>query len=81
MFQFAVFIACQMPLKFGFPSAVRAGRAACPDGVGIEPTNTAVAVAAGLERINLEPSPITGASGNREFFLHLRLAPAAGGVG
>lgn len=30
------------------------------------------ALAAGLTRAGLTPSPITGASGNREFFLHLR---------
>jgi 23S rRNA (cytidine1920-2'-O)/16S rRNA (cytidine1409-2'-O)-methyltransferase len=30
------------------------------------------ASAAGLERVAMTPSPITGASGNREFFLHLR---------
>jgi 23S rRNA (cytidine1920-2'-O)/16S rRNA (cytidine1409-2'-O)-methyltransferase len=30
------------------------------------------AAAAGLGRVNMTPSPITGASGNREFFLHLR---------
>jgi 23S rRNA (cytidine1920-2'-O)/16S rRNA (cytidine1409-2'-O)-methyltransferase len=28
--------------------------------------------AAGLTRINMTPSPIEGAGGNREFFLHLR---------
>jgi 23S rRNA (cytidine1920-2'-O)/16S rRNA (cytidine1409-2'-O)-methyltransferase len=33
---------------------------------------TADAEAIGLRRIAMTPSPITGASGNREFFLHLR---------
>ncbi|HZP49148.1 MAG TPA: TlyA family RNA methyltransferase [Vicinamibacterales bacterium] len=33
---------------------------------------TAAAAAIGLYRIAMTPSPITGASGNREFFLHLR---------
>lgn len=33
---------------------------------------TAQAAAAGFARIGFTPSPITGASGNREFFLHLR---------
>jgi 23S rRNA (cytidine1920-2'-O)/16S rRNA (cytidine1409-2'-O)-methyltransferase len=33
--------------------------------------------AVGLERIGMAPSPITGAAGNREFFLHLRLKTAA----
>jgi 23S rRNA (cytidine1920-2'-O)/16S rRNA (cytidine1409-2'-O)-methyltransferase len=32
--------------------------------------------AAGLQQVAMTPSPITGAAGNREFFLHLR--PAAG---
>ena len=32
---------------------------------------TADADAIGLERIGMTPSPITGATGNREFFLHL----------
>ena len=27
---------------------------------------------AGLTRVGMTPSPITGAKGNREFFLHLR---------
>ena len=36
---------------------------------------TAAAAAAGLVRIGLIESPITGAEGNREFLLHLR--PAA----
>jgi len=31
------------------------------------------AVDAGLTRVAMTPSPITGATGNREFFLHLRL--------
>jgi predicted rRNA methylase YqxC with S4 and FtsJ domains len=30
------------------------------------------ASAAGLRRAGMTPSPITGATGNREFFLHLR---------
>jgi 23S rRNA (cytidine1920-2'-O)/16S rRNA (cytidine1409-2'-O)-methyltransferase len=30
------------------------------------------AQAAGFRRIAMTPSPITGATGNREFFLHLR---------
>jgi 23S rRNA (cytidine1920-2'-O)/16S rRNA (cytidine1409-2'-O)-methyltransferase len=33
---------------------------------------TELAAAAGLTRIGFTPSPILGASGNREFFLHLR---------
>jgi 23S rRNA (cytidine1920-2'-O)/16S rRNA (cytidine1409-2'-O)-methyltransferase len=33
---------------------------------------TAAARAAGLERVAVEPSPITGAEGNREFFMLLR---------
>jgi 23S rRNA (cytidine1920-2'-O)/16S rRNA (cytidine1409-2'-O)-methyltransferase len=33
---------------------------------------TADAAGAGLTRIAMTPSPITGATGNREFFLHLR---------
>jgi 23S rRNA (cytidine1920-2'-O)/16S rRNA (cytidine1409-2'-O)-methyltransferase len=33
---------------------------------------TGKAAAAGFTRIGFTPSPITGASGNREFFLHLR---------
>jgi 23S rRNA (cytidine1920-2'-O)/16S rRNA (cytidine1409-2'-O)-methyltransferase len=32
------------------------------------------ALAAGLRRIAMTPSPITGATGNREFFLHLKTA-------
>jgi 23S rRNA (cytidine1920-2'-O)/16S rRNA (cytidine1409-2'-O)-methyltransferase len=32
------------------------------------------AEACGLARINMVPSPITGATGNQEFFLHLRAA-------
>jgi 23S rRNA (cytidine1920-2'-O)/16S rRNA (cytidine1409-2'-O)-methyltransferase len=35
------------------------------------------AVAVGLERIGLTPSPITGATGNREFLMHLRLRTTA----
>jgi 23S rRNA (cytidine1920-2'-O)/16S rRNA (cytidine1409-2'-O)-methyltransferase len=33
---------------------------------------TAAAEAVGLARVGMTPSPITGATGNREFFLHLR---------
>jgi 23S rRNA (cytidine1920-2'-O)/16S rRNA (cytidine1409-2'-O)-methyltransferase len=33
---------------------------------------TAEAAASGLRRVGMTPSPITGATGNREFFLHLR---------
>jgi len=33
---------------------------------------TAAAASAGFTRVAMTPSPITGASGNREFFLHLR---------
>ena len=33
---------------------------------------TAAAAAAGLRRVGMTPSPITGATGNQEFFLHLR---------
>jgi 23S rRNA (cytidine1920-2'-O)/16S rRNA (cytidine1409-2'-O)-methyltransferase len=33
---------------------------------------TGAAIAAGLTRAGMTPSPITGAKGNREFFLHLR---------
>ena len=32
------------------------------------------AAACGLTRVGMTPSPITGATGNREFFLHLRYA-------
>jgi len=32
--------------------------------------------ASGLERVAMTPSPITGATGNREFFLHLRVRRA-----
>lgn len=35
---------------------------------------TASAAAAGLERLAMTPSPITGAEGNQEFLLHLRAA-------
>jgi 23S rRNA (cytidine1920-2'-O)/16S rRNA (cytidine1409-2'-O)-methyltransferase len=35
---------------------------------------TADASAAGLVRVGMTPSPITGAEGNREFFLHFRKA-------
>jgi 23S rRNA (cytidine1920-2'-O)/16S rRNA (cytidine1409-2'-O)-methyltransferase len=34
---------------------------------------TAEAEALGFERCGMTPSPITGATGNREFLLHLRL--------
>ena len=33
---------------------------------------TAAAVSAGFSRVAMTPSPITGATGNQEFFLHLR---------
>jgi 23S rRNA (cytidine1920-2'-O)/16S rRNA (cytidine1409-2'-O)-methyltransferase len=36
---------------------------------------TASAEASGLRRVGMTPSPITGAAGNREFFLHLRPRP------
>jgi 23S rRNA (cytidine1920-2'-O)/16S rRNA (cytidine1409-2'-O)-methyltransferase len=35
---------------------------------------TGYAETAGLRRIGLTPSPITGATGNKEFLMHLRLA-------
>jgi len=35
---------------------------------------TAAAAGAGLSRVAMTPSPITGAEGNQEFLLHLRLA-------
>lgn len=35
---------------------------------------TEAAAAVGLRRIGMTPSPITGATGNQEFFLHLRQA-------
>ena len=38
---------------------------------------TAAAAAVGLTRVAMAPSPITGAEGNREFFLHLRHAAAS----
>ena len=38
---------------------------------------TAAARQVGLERLAIEPSPITGAEGNREFFLLLCAAPAS----
>jgi 23S rRNA (cytidine1920-2'-O)/16S rRNA (cytidine1409-2'-O)-methyltransferase len=38
---------------------------------------TAAADRVGLRRIGLEPSPIPGAEGNREFFVHLRAADAS----
>ena len=34
---------------------------------------TNAAIASGFTRVAMTPSPITGAEGNREFFLHLRL--------
>jgi len=40
---------------------------------------TEAAAASGLERLNMAPSPITGATGNQEFFLHLRPAPRSRG--
>src|SRR4029453_2327236 len=33
---------------------------------------SAAAGASGFSRVGMTPSPITGATGNREFFLHLR---------
>jgi 23S rRNA (cytidine1920-2'-O)/16S rRNA (cytidine1409-2'-O)-methyltransferase len=36
---------------------------------------TAAAESSGLMRVAMSPSPITGATGNKEFFLHLKLAP------
>jgi 23S rRNA (cytidine1920-2'-O)/16S rRNA (cytidine1409-2'-O)-methyltransferase len=36
---------------------------------------TGAAEATGLRRLAMTPSPITGATGNQEFFLHLRRAP------
>jgi 23S rRNA (cytidine1920-2'-O)/16S rRNA (cytidine1409-2'-O)-methyltransferase len=39
---------------------------------------TAAADACGLTRIAWTPSPITGATGNREFFLHLQPRPRSG---
>jgi len=38
---------------------------------------SAAAAAVGLARVNLTQSPITGTEGNREFLLHLRVAPGA----
>jgi 23S rRNA (cytidine1920-2'-O)/16S rRNA (cytidine1409-2'-O)-methyltransferase len=37
---------------------------------------TEAAAACGLVRVGMAPSAITGATGNQEFFLHLRTAPA-----
>jgi 23S rRNA (cytidine1920-2'-O)/16S rRNA (cytidine1409-2'-O)-methyltransferase len=37
---------------------------------------TEAATALGFERVGMTPSPITGATGNREFFLHLRAGDA-----
>jgi 23S rRNA (cytidine1920-2'-O)/16S rRNA (cytidine1409-2'-O)-methyltransferase len=39
---------------------------------------TGAAAACGLVRVNMAPSAITGATGNQEFFLHLRGAGAEG---
>jgi 23S rRNA (cytidine1920-2'-O)/16S rRNA (cytidine1409-2'-O)-methyltransferase len=39
---------------------------------------TAEAETGGLSRVGMTPSPITGATGNREFFLHLRRRPRSG---
>ena len=39
---------------------------------------TRAALAVGLERLGLEPSPIEGAEGNREFLIHLRLQEKKG---
>jgi 23S rRNA (cytidine1920-2'-O)/16S rRNA (cytidine1409-2'-O)-methyltransferase len=36
---------------------------------------TAEARAAGFDRVAMTPSVLTGATGNQEFFLHLRLLP------
>ena len=36
---------------------------------------TNAAIASGFTRVGMTPSPITGAEGNREFFLHLRRQP------
>ncbi len=41
---------------------------------------TEAAAASGFVRAGLSPSPITGATGNREFFLHLKVRPAHGPV-
>jgi predicted rRNA methylase YqxC with S4 and FtsJ domains len=38
---------------------------------------TADAERLGFERCGMTPSPITGATGNREFLLHLRLSDGA----
>ena len=38
----------------------------------------AEAEAAGLTRLAMTPSPIAGATGNREFFFHLKATPSAG---
>jgi 23S rRNA (cytidine1920-2'-O)/16S rRNA (cytidine1409-2'-O)-methyltransferase len=42
---------------------------------------TSEAEATGLVRCGLTPSPITGATGNQEFLIHLRAAAAAGSGG
>jgi hypothetical protein len=34
--------------------------------------------ACGLRRVAMTPSPITGATGNREFLMHIRLAETGG---
>jgi 23S rRNA (cytidine1920-2'-O)/16S rRNA (cytidine1409-2'-O)-methyltransferase len=36
---------------------------------------TADASTSGLDRVGMTPSPITGATGNQEFFLHLKPRP------
>ena len=52
-FQFAVFIACQMPVKSGLPSAVRGSAVfrPCPDTVRTVPARNAAARAATATRI------------------------------
>jgi 23S rRNA (cytidine1920-2'-O)/16S rRNA (cytidine1409-2'-O)-methyltransferase len=42
---------------------------------------TAYAVASGFTRAAMTPSPITGATGNQEFFLHLRWTTAKATAG
>jgi len=42
---------------------------------------TELARAAGLERVAMAPSAITGATGNQEFFLHLRRPKGSGSAG
>lgn len=61
-----------------------AGRGDAPKGVVRDPAVharvqseiTAKAAAVGWSRVNLTPSPIVGAKGNREFLMHLRPFPA-----